>query len=249
MIERRGRKVAGRRRPAPPEARVVPRDARSIVAELESLANPANVAGMGRYGINVERAYGVPVPVLRRMAKAIGTNHALAGRLWATGVHEARLLACLIDDPARVTEAQAERWVERFDSWDICDGCCSNLFDKTKLAYRKALEWSAREEEFVKRAGFVLMAALAAHDKKAPDESFERFLPVIERECRDERNFVRKAVNWALRGIGKRNRALNAKAVAAAERIRKVDSKAARWIAADAIRELTSDKVRSRLKA
>jgi 3-methyladenine DNA glycosylase AlkD len=223
------------------------RDARSIIRKLESLANRANVAGMGRYGINVERAYGVNVPVLRAMAKEIGAGHTLAGELWATGVHEARLLACLIDDPARVTGAQAERWARDFDSWDICDGCCSNLLDKTAFAYSKAFEWSAREGEFVKRAGFVLMAALAVHDKKAPDLRFEEFLPVIERESRDERNFVRKAVNWALRNIGKRNRAPNAKAIAAAERIRKIDSRAARWIASDAIRELTSDAVRARL--
>jgi len=247
--------VAGRRAPIARDARAtgrgaqpIARDAGSIVAELESLANPANVAGMGRYGINVEHAYGVSIPVLRSMAKVIGTDHALAGRLWATGVHEARLLACLIDDPSKVTEEQAERWVKDFDSWDICDGCCSNLFDKTTLAYRKAFEWSSREEEFVKRAGFVLMAALASHDKKAPNASFEKFFPVIERESIDDRNFVKKAVNWALRGIGKRNRALNEKAVAVALRIRKIDSRAARWIASDAIRELTSEKVRSRLK-
>lgn len=224
------------------------RDSQSIIAELESLANPANVAGMARYGIKVDRAYGVSVPVLRSMAKAIGTDHALAGELWASGLHEARLLACLIDDPSKVTEAQAERWVKGFDSWDICDGCCSNLFDKTKLAYPKAFEWSGREEEFVKRAGFVLMAALAVHDKRAPDERFEKFFPVITREASDDRNFVKKAVNWALRNIGKRNRALNGKAVAVAERIRKIDSRAARWIASDAIRELTNEKVRSRLK-
>jgi 3-methyladenine DNA glycosylase AlkD len=219
----------------------------SILAELESLANPANVAGMARYAINVDRTFGVPIPVLRRMAKEIGTNHTLAGELWASGIHEARLLACLVDDPRAVTESQMERWVKAFDSWDVCDGVCSNLFDRTVYAYRKAFAWSARRDEFVKRAGFVLMAALAVHDKTARDADFERFFPVIVRESTDDRNFVKKAVNWALRNIGKRNRALNRKAIAVAERIGKFDSRAARWVASDALRELTSEKVRARL--
>jgi 3-methyladenine DNA glycosylase AlkD len=218
-----------------------------IVAELEAHANPANVAGMARYGINPKRALGVSIPRLRAMAKEIGRDHALARELWASGIHEARILAGLVDDPAKVTAAQLERWVGDFDSWDVCDGVCSNLFDKTPFAWEKAVAWSARSEEFVKRAGFVLMAALAVHDKKAPDERFRKFLPLIEREAADERNFVKKAVNWALRQIGKRNRALNGDAVAAAKRIRKIDSKSARWIAADALRELESGAVRERL--
>jgi 3-methyladenine DNA glycosylase AlkD len=181
------------------------------------------------------------------MAKRIGRDHALARELWASGIHEARVLAGLVDDPAAVTAAQLERWAKDFDSWDVCDGVCSNLFDRTPYAWDKAVAWSARSREFVKRAGFVLMAALAVHDKTAPDERFKNFLPLIEREAVDERNFVKKAVNWALRQIGKRNRALNRDAIAAAKRIRKVDSRSARWIAADALRELESDAVRQRL--
>jgi 3-methyladenine DNA glycosylase AlkD len=220
---------------------------REIVAELEAHANPANVAGMARYGINSKHALGVSIPRLRAMAREIGRDHALASELWASGIHEARILAGLVDDPAKVTAAQFERWAKGFDSWDVCDGVCGNLFDKTPFAYGKAVEWSARSEEFVKRAGFVLMAALAVHDKRASDKLFKTFLPLIEREAADERNFVKKAVNWALRQIGKRNRALNGDAIAAAKRIRKIDSKSARWIASDALRELESDAVRKRL--
>lgn len=219
-----------------------------ILAELRAHGSPANVAGMARYGINPKSTLGVSVPALRGMAKKIGRDHALALALWKTGIHEARSLAGLIDEPAKVTEAQLERWAKDFDSWDVCDGVCSNLFDRTPFARDKAIEWSARREEFVKRAGFVLMAALAVHDKKAPDALFRKFLPLIERESTDERNFVKKAVNWALRQIGKRNRALNRDAIAAARRIRRIDSKAARWIAADALRELESAAVRERLK-
>jgi 3-methyladenine DNA glycosylase AlkD len=222
---------------------------REIVAELESLTDPKNVAGMARYGIRVENALGISAPRLRAMAKRIGRDHALARELWASGIHEARILAGLVDDPAMVTATQLERWVKDFDSWDVCDGVCGNLFDKTPFAREKAVAWSARPEEFVKRAGFVLMAALAVHDKKAVDGLFRTFLPLIEREAVDERNFVKKAVNWALRQIGKRNRALNRSAIAAAKRIRKIDSRSARWIAADALRELESDAVRERLGA
>jgi 3-methyladenine DNA glycosylase AlkD len=218
-----------------------------VVAELRAHANPANVAGMARYGINSENTLGVSIPSLRAMAKRIGTDHALALDLWASGIHEARVLAGLVDDPAAVTAAQLERWAKDFDSWDVCDGVCSNLFDRTPYAWDKAVAWSARSREFVKRAGFVLMAALAVHDTTAPDERFKKFLPLIEREAVDERNFVKKAVNWALRQIGKRNRALNRDAIATAKRIRKVDSRSARWIAADALRELESDAVRQRL--
>jgi 3-methyladenine DNA glycosylase AlkD len=164
-------------------------------------------------------------------------------------VHEARSLAALIDDPRQVTEEQMERWVADFDSWDVCDGCCGDLFDKTPFAHRKAVEWAGRDEEFVKRAGFALMAWLAVHDKKAPDEAFLAFLPVIARESGDGRNFVKKAVNWALRGIGKRNAALNAMAIQTAQEIQSMGSRPGRWIASDALRELTSDKVRERLHA
>jgi 3-methyladenine DNA glycosylase AlkD len=219
-----------------------------IVAELRAQGSPANVAGMARYGIDPKNALGVSVPALRALAKRVGRDHATALALWKTGIHEARSLAGLVDEPAKVTEAQLERWARDFDSWDICDGVCSNLFDRTPFARDKAIEWSACPEEYVKRAGFVLMAALAVHDKKAPDALFREFLPLIEREATDERNFVKKAVNWALRQIGKRNRALNRDAIAAAKRIRRIDSRAARWIAADALRELEGAAVQARLK-
>jgi len=215
---------------------------------LRALADPEAKAGMARFGIETRQALGVSIPKLRSLAREIGRDHVLAGKLWASGVHEARVLAALVDDPKLVSEEQMERWVVEIDSWDVCDGVCSTLFDRTPFAHAKAAEWSARDEEFVKRAGFVLMAALAVHDKKAPDGRFLEMLPLIEREASDERNFVKKAVNWALRQIGKRNRSLNAAAIEAGERIRAQGSRAARWIAADALRELRSDSVRARLK-
>jgi 3-methyladenine DNA glycosylase AlkD len=221
---------------------------KDVLAQLRALANPDNVAGMAQFGINPNNTLGISVPTLRQMAKNIGQNHELAQELWASGVHEARLLACFIDSPKKVTEAQMEAWVNDFDSWDVCDQCCGNLFDKTPWAYQKAVEWSSRDEEFVKRAGFALMAYLAVHDKKAPNEKFTPFLPLIRREATDERNFVKKAVNWALRQIGKRNRALNALAIETAQAIQQLDSKAARWIAADALRELMDDKVIKRIR-
>ncbi len=218
-----------------------------ILRRLRTKANPANVAGMARFGINPTNTLGISIPTLRATAREIGTDHDLARALWASRVHEARILAGFIDDPAKVTGAQMERWVADFDSWDVCDQVCSTLFDKTPHAFRKAIEWSKRNEEYVKRAGFVLMAALAVHDKQAPDGAFERFFPIITREATDERNFVKKAVNWALRQIGKRNRTLNKKAIATAKSIQKINSSAARWIASDALRELTSIATRTRL--
>jgi len=218
-----------------------------IIQQIKSLSDPEAVKGMARFGINPENTYGVSVYTLRKMAKEVGKDHALAQQLWSSGIHEARMLACYIDEPEMVTEAQMESWVKDFDSWDVCDQCCSNLFDQTELAHGKATEWSDRGEEFVKRAGFVLMAALAVHDKKAVDEDFIRFLPIIKRESTDNRNFVKKAVNWALRQIGKRNPNLNQMAIKAAEEIQQIDSKSARWIAADAIRELTSEAVQKKL--
>ncbi|MFH1650935.1 MAG: DNA alkylation repair protein [Chloroflexota bacterium] len=218
-----------------------------IRTRLQSLASPADREGMARYGINTDRALGISVYVLRDLAKEIGKSHELAQELWASGVHEAQLLACFVDLPEKVTGEQMESWVREFDSWDLCDQCCSNLFDRTKMAYDKAFAWSEREEEFVKRAGFVLMAALAVHDKQADDDTFLRFLPVIERESADDRNFVKKAVNWALRNIGKRNPELNRAAIMAAEEIKRINTRAGRWIAADALRELTGEKVQQRL--
>jgi 3-methyladenine DNA glycosylase AlkD len=210
------------------------------------MADPANVAGMSRYGIGTAGTLGVSMPALRAMAREARRRagprerHALALALWDSGVHEARILAALVDEPGRVTEAQAERWAKDLDSWDVCDQLCSNLLDRTSFAWKKAVAWAGREEPFVKRAGFALMAALAVHDREAPDAAFEPLLALAEREAGDQRNFVKKAVNWALRQIGKRSPHLCRRAVAVARRIAKKDSKAARWIAADALRELAA---------
>lgn len=222
---------------------------KEIIKKLKSLANPKNVEGMARFGINPNNTLGVSVPAVRDIAKKIGKNHKLAKQLWDSKIHEARLLAGFIDIPEEVTEKQMEKWVKDFDSWDICDQLCGNLFDKTPFAYKKTFEWSKRKEEFVKRAGFVLMAVLSVHDKKAEDKKFEKFFSLIKKHSIDERNFVKKAVNWALRQIGKRNINLNKKAVKIAKEIKKINSKSAKWIALDALRELTDDKVQERLKA
>ena len=218
-----------------------------IIAGIKSLANPKNVAGMARFGINPTNTYGVSIPILRKMAREIGKNHELALELWETGIHEARMLACFIDRPDMITGEQMERWVKDFDSWDVCDQCCGNLFDRTRFAHKKAVEWCGREEEFVRRAGFVLMACLAVHDKKAGDQAFIEFLPLIKMHATDERNYVKKAVNWALRQIGKRNQNLNEVAIKTAEEIKRLDSRSARWIASDAIRELAGDAVQKKL--
>ena len=220
-----------------------------ILDKLKAMSDPKAVEGMARYGINPENTYGVSIPNLRKIARETGKNHALAQELWASGIHEARIIASMIDDPKMATEEQLESWVKDFNSWDVCDQCCMNLFEKTGFAYRKAVEWSERDEEFVKRAGFVLMARLAVSDKKADDKQFEALLPIVRREAYDNRNFVKKAVNWALRQMGKRNAILNRKAIETAEEIQKMDSRSAKWIASDAIRELTSESVQIRLQA
>lgn len=223
-------------------------DYANLLKRLKSMANARNVAGMARFGITPKKeVMGVPIPVLRKMAKEIGVDHKLALMLWASGIHEARLLACFVDDPENVTEGQMEDWVNDFDSWDICDQCCSNLFDRTSYAWKKAIEWAGREQEFVKRAGYVMMAALSVHDAHAADKEFAALMPLIVKGSKDERNFVKKAVNWALRQIGKRNIELNRLALKTAEKIGKIPSRAARWVSADAVRELKSDKVQARL--
>lgn len=222
---------------------------KEIIKELESLSNPEDVEGMARFGINPEKAYGVRIPELRKIAKKAGKDHNLAENLWNFGYHEARILATMIDDPEEVSEEQMEKWALDFNTWDICDQCCMNLFDKTPFAYKKVFEWSMREEEFVKRAAFTMMAVLAVHDKKASDEKFQEFFPIIIRESNDNRNFVKKAVNWALRGIGKRNMVLNGMAITTARKINKLDSKSAKWISSNALRELESEKVQNRLKS
>jgi 3-methyladenine DNA glycosylase AlkD len=218
-----------------------------VIDKLKSLADPAYLAGMTTFAIRTDNALGVSAPLMRKLAREIGTDHKLALALWKTRIHEARVLASLIDDPLQVTKSQMNAWVRQFDNWGVCDACCCVLFDKTPFAWEKAVAWTSRKEEFVKRAGFVLMAALAVHNKNAPDKSFLPFFEIIKRHATDKRNFVKKAVNWALRQIGKRGIPLNKKAVAVAKEIRKIDSSAARWIAADAIRELTNKKILARL--
>jgi 3-methyladenine DNA glycosylase AlkD len=197
---------------------------------------------MARYGISTMNTLGVPIPVLRALAKRSGRNHDLAAELWASGVHEARILATLIDDPTRVTRSQMNQWAGDFDSWDVCDQACQNLFRYTPYAWAMAEKWSRVKPEFVRRAAFSLMAGLAVKAKDAPDERFQALLPLIASAARDERNMVRKAVNWALRAIGKRNPKLRLAAISTAEEISALDSRAARWIASDALRELCQHK-------
>lgn len=221
----------------------------TILARLEAERDEEAVAGMARYGITGDLVYGVKVPVLRQMAREIGKDHALAQQLWDYNSRETRVLASMVDDARQVDELQMDRWVVDFDSWEVCDQVCSNLFGRTPFAYAKAVEWSERPEEFVKRAGFVLMARLAHKDMKTTDADLLAFLPLIEREAADERNFVKKAVNWALRDVGKRNLTLNAAAIATAQRLAAQDSKSARWNGRDAQRELTRDAIQERLRS
>jgi 3-methyladenine DNA glycosylase AlkD len=221
---------------------------KDVLDKLQSKAQPEQLKGMAKYGMTVEQRLGVSVPDMRKLAKEIGRDHKLALDLWRTGIAEARILAGMVGDPAKLTEEQMEDWVKGINSWDVCDQVCMNLFEKNQLAWKKIVDWSEREEEFVKRTAFSLIACLAWHDKKASDEKFIELFPIIIREAKDERNFVKKAVNWALRNIGKRNLNLNEAAINTAREIKRLDSKAARWIAADAIRELESENIQKRLK-
>jgi len=221
---------------------------KDVLEKLRSKSRPDQLAGMARYGIAVEGRLGVSVPDMRKLAKEIGKDHKLALELWKTGIAEARMVAALVDEPDKLTEEQMEDWVKGFNSWDVCDGVCLNLFEKNQLAWRKIIDWSAREEEFVERAAFSLIACLAWHDKKASDEKFIGLFPVIVRGATDERNFVKKAVNWALRNIGKRNLNLNEAAINTAKEIGRLDSRAARWVASDTLRELQSEAVQARLR-
>jgi 3-methyladenine DNA glycosylase AlkD len=219
-----------------------------IVKELKSISDPKCRECMARFSVGDESALGVSISYLMRLAQKIcRKDHELAQELWETGIHEARLLACMVDEPENVTRKQMDEWVNDFRSWDLCDQCCSRLFDKTPIAYEKAREWVKDDKEFVRRAGFAMMAALSVHDKNAPDEKFRQFFPLIKEYSTDERNFVKKAVNWTLRAIGKRSLTLNEEAIKVAEEIRKIDSKSARWIASDTLRELKSEKVQKRL--
>lgn len=220
----------------------------AVLQELKSLADPRVRAKMEYFGVSVPNAHGISAPVLHALAKQIGKNHALALDLWATGVHEARILATLIGQSEEVTAAEMDRWARDFDSWDVVDAACCYLYAHVKSAWSKTVAWSRRPEEFVKRAAFSLIAYLSYKDKQAKDARFRECLRIIEREAWDERNFVRKAVNWALRNIGKRNLRLNREAIRAGERIRRQGSRSARWIAADALRELKSQAVQRRLR-
>jgi 3-methyladenine DNA glycosylase AlkD len=220
----------------------------SILAELRRLGTKKNVEGMAHFGIVAKNVYGVSKPKLDSLARRIGKDHKLALELWDSGVHDAKILAGMIDEPAKVSAAQMNRWVRDFDNWDTCDGTCCHLFVFAGAAWNRALEWTKHSGEFQKRAGFALIAYLAYRDKRATDAQFKSVLPVLLRESCDDRNFVRKAVNWALRNIGKRNPALNRASIATAKKMKKLDSRAARWIAADALRELKSDSVQARLR-
>ena len=219
-----------------------------VLRELKNLADPKVREKMAYFGVKVPNAQGISAPVLHALARRIGKYHELAEQIWATGIHEARILATLIGEPSKVTSARMERWARDFDSWDVVDAACCYLYAQAAPAWVKVNQWSRRRKEFQKRAAFSLAAYLSYKDKAAVDARFERFLRVIEREAWDERNFVRKAVNWALRNIGKRNLRLNRAAIQTAERIRRQRSRSARWIAADALRELRSDAVQRRLR-
>lgn len=219
----------------------------NVLDRLREKANPDNLEGMSRYGISVKHRLGVSIPNLRKTAKEIGKDHELALELWKAGLDDTKILAAMVDEPDKLTENQMEEWVKEIDSWDVCDQVCMNLFEKTPVAWRKIREWSKREEEFVKRVAFALIACLAWHDKQAEDEKFIDLFPIIMYGAVDERNYVKKAVNWALRNIGKRNMVLNKAALGLAREIQQMDSKVAKWIAADAIKELESEGVKRRL--
>ena len=211
--------------------------AEELIEHLKSLGNPEDAAGMARFGVGGGQTLGIRIPVLRDIAKTHRDDHQLATALWASGIHEARILASMVDDPRQLTEAQMDSWVEGFDSWDVCDQVCMNLFDKHPLAYQKAVEWSQRDEEFVKRAGFALMAVLAWHDKRADDSAFDPFFARMQAGARDDRNFVKKAVNWALRQIAKGRPNLTERCIQLARELAESDSKSARWVGKDALRE------------
>ena len=220
----------------------------AIIKELKSCSDTKSLEGMARFGMDSSRALGVRIPRLRDLGKRIGKNRELAAQLWAKAMRETMILASLVDIPKQVTEDQMDDWVTDLYDWETCDQLISNLFARSPLAVKKALEWSHRDEEYVKRAGYVIMARLAVTEKKAPDSLFDPFFPLIEEGAADQRNAVKKAVNWALRQIGKKNAALNKKALASAKRIAGMGNSAAKWIASDAIRELESPAVQNRLK-
>jgi 3-methyladenine DNA glycosylase AlkD len=222
-------------------------DCEFIIAELKSLSNPAHHQKMLHFGIDNKKALGVSMPKIRALAKQIKKNQEISLQLWETEIHEARILATIIGDDQQVTEKQIDSWTRGFSSWDICDQACGNLFVKTPYLMPKVLQYTTAEAEYVKRCGFVLMAEAAVHLKKEPNQTFINFLPIIEREAGDQRNFVKKAINWALRQIGKRNLALNKMAIITAQKILTKGNKKANWVALDALRELQSEKILARL--
>jgi 3-methyladenine DNA glycosylase AlkD len=222
---------------------------KEVLVAIDDLADGHVRESMRRFGIPTDNARGVSTPMLKALARKISHDHALALRLWASGIFEARAVAAMIEEPEKVTKRQMESWARDLNSWGICDACCCYMFRRTPFAWEKAVAWSSRQGEFVKRAGFALMAYLAVHDKQATDDRFIELLPVIERESDDDRLYVRKAVNWALRQIGKRNARLHPIAIKTAERIKARGTRSARWIAADALRELRNESVRARLGA
>jgi 3-methyladenine DNA glycosylase AlkD len=230
------------------EDEVTPWTKESVLRELRSLADPKVRAKMAYFGVRVPKAHGISVPVLHTLAKRIGKNHGLAQEIWTTGIHEARILAALIGEPGKVSAVEMERWARDFDSWDVVDAACCYLYAHSKPAWKKAIGWSTRREEFAKRAAFSLIAYLSYKDKEARDARFRACLRIIEREAGDERHFVKKAVNWALRNIGKRNPRLHREAIRTSQRIRKQGTSSARWIAADALHELKSAAVQARLR-
>jgi len=217
-----------------------------IIEKLRLMLDPAYLSGMKRYNIVSKNTIGIRIPILRSFAKPLKYNHVLALDLWETEIREARILASYIDNPEKVSKSQMNKWVNDFDTWDICDQCCGNLFHLTNYSYDMAIEWSNAKKEFVKRAGFVIMAYLSIHDKKAEDQKFIQFFDLIIKEANDQRIYVKKAINWSLRQIGKRNIFLNQEALKVADKISKIDSKSAQWIASDAKKELNSEKVFSR---
>lgn len=223
-------------------------NAEKVISDLKKLKNQKNIAGMAQFGINPESALGITIVTLRKIAKEIGTNHQLALDLWASGIHEARLLATIIDNPSEVTKSQMNKWVKDFNSWDICDQCCNNLFRKTPYVKECLFKWVKNKRDFTRRAGFVLMAVQAVHDKSLTNSEIKEYFPIIMEYSTDDRNFVKKAVNWALRQIGKRNLELNKEAIKICDILLEVESKSAKWIANNAKRELTSEKVMKRMK-
>jgi 3-methyladenine DNA glycosylase AlkD len=222
-------------------------DKNEVMEWLERQGTRRTIDEMARYGIEAERAFGVPMGTLLSLSKRLGKDHALSLALWESGWYEARLLAALVGDPQRVTRRQMNAWAAGFENWADCDTVCFKLFDRTPFAWEKARQWPASRHELVKRGGFVLMACLALHDKTAPDERFVALLPIIEQGAHDERNFVKKGVSWGLRAIGRRNRALNGAAVEVARRLALSEEAACRWVGKDALRELASPKVRAQL--